>query len=232
MNGAKARRFFKKMSKSPMQVSKASVDLTNDKRWELWKDLCLCTTNKDPNVEVANQRKLVWSSFQKVVQLMNLLSTTIEQQEVFKKVLYEFTKAAKDGWSQSKITHYMCGSMFYDDVVQAEEVGQTLEQPKEDKENDEEFYDSLKHFEQNDDAYYKCFDNPSEQEETQIDVRAVMERVAGKEAYRFLDGYSGYNQIKIALENQAKIAFITKFGVFAFWVMAFGLTNAPATFQR
>ncbi|MCO5601293.1 hypothetical protein L7F22_055412 [Adiantum nelumboides] len=106
MNGAKTRRFFKKMSKSPMQVSKASVDLTSDKRWELWKDLCLCTTDKDPNVEVANQRKLVWSSFQKVVQLMNLSSTTAEQREEFKKVLYEFTKAAKDGWFESKITHY------------------------------------------------------------------------------------------------------------------------------
>ncbi|MCO5581530.1 hypothetical protein L7F22_035416 [Adiantum nelumboides] len=98
MNGAKARRFFKKMSKFPMQVSKASVDLASDKRWELWKDLCSCTTDKDPNVEVANQRKLVWSSFQKVVQLINLSSTTAEQQKEFKKVLYEFTKAAKDGW--------------------------------------------------------------------------------------------------------------------------------------
>ncbi|MCO5555452.1 hypothetical protein L7F22_008997 [Adiantum nelumboides] len=60
----------------------------------------------------------------------------------------------------------------------------------------------------------------------------VLERVAGKEAYSFLDGYSGYNQITIALEYRAKIAFITEFGVFAFRVMAFGLTNAPATFQR
>ncbi|MCO5551478.1 hypothetical protein L7F22_004982 [Adiantum nelumboides] len=60
----------------------------------------------------------------------------------------------------------------------------------------------------------------------------VLERVAGKEAYSFLDGYSGYNQITIALEDQAKTAFITEFGVFAFRVMAFGLTNAPATFQQ
>ncbi|MCO5603598.1 hypothetical protein L7F22_057749 [Adiantum nelumboides] len=60
----------------------------------------------------------------------------------------------------------------------------------------------------------------------------VLERVAGKEAYSFLDGYSGYNQITIALEDQAKTTFITEFGVFAFCVMAFDLTNAPATFQR
>ncbi|MCO5596986.1 hypothetical protein L7F22_051058 [Adiantum nelumboides] len=60
----------------------------------------------------------------------------------------------------------------------------------------------------------------------------VLERVVGKEAYSFLDGYSGYNQIIIALENQAKTTFIIEFGMFAFRVMAFVLTNVPATFQR
>ncbi|MCO5557472.1 hypothetical protein L7F22_011037 [Adiantum nelumboides] len=60
----------------------------------------------------------------------------------------------------------------------------------------------------------------------------VLKRVAGKEAYSFLDKYSDYNQITIALEDQAKTAFIIEFGVFAFHVMAFGLTNAPATFQQ
>ena len=60
----------------------------------------------------------------------------------------------------------------------------------------------------------------------------VLERVAGKEAYSFLDGYSGYNQISIAEEDQPKTAFITEYGVFAFKRMPFGLTNAPATFQR
>ena len=56
--------------------------------------------------------------------------------------------------------------------------------------------------------------------------------MAGKQAYSFLDGYSGYNQISIAEEDQPKIAFITEYGVFAFKRMPFGLTNAPATFQR
>jgi len=60
----------------------------------------------------------------------------------------------------------------------------------------------------------------------------VLERVAGKQAYSFLDGYSGYNQISIAEEDQPKTAFITEYGVFAFKRMPFGLTNAPATFQR
>lgn len=60
----------------------------------------------------------------------------------------------------------------------------------------------------------------------------VLERVAGKEAYSFLDGYSGYNQISIAEEDQPITSFITEYEVFAFKRMPFSLTNAPATFQR
>ena len=60
----------------------------------------------------------------------------------------------------------------------------------------------------------------------------VLERVAGKKAYSFLDGFSGYNQVSIDPKDQHKIAFATEWGVFAYRVMPFGLTNAPATFQR
>ena len=60
----------------------------------------------------------------------------------------------------------------------------------------------------------------------------VIERVAGKAAYSFLDGFSGYNQLSIALEDQHKTAFATEWGIYAYRVMPFGLTNAPATFQR
>ena len=60
----------------------------------------------------------------------------------------------------------------------------------------------------------------------------VLERVAGKQAYSFLDGFSGYNQVSIKPEDQHKTAFATEWGIFAYKVMPFGLTNAPATFQR
>ena len=63
-------------------------------------------------------------------------------------------------------------------------------------------------------------------------IDQMLEHLAGHEYYCFLDGYSGYNQIPIALEDQEKTAFTCLFGTFAYRRMPFGSCNAPATFQR
>ena len=63
-------------------------------------------------------------------------------------------------------------------------------------------------------------------------VDQMLERVAGHEFYCFLDGYSGYNQIEIALEDQEKTTFTCPFVIFTFRKMPFGLCNALGTFQR
>ncbi|KAL4280832.1 hypothetical protein GQ457_03G024200 [Hibiscus cannabinus] len=82
-------------------------------------------------------------------------------------------------------------------------------------------------------------------------LHQMLDRLAEKHFYCFLDGYSGYNQIAIALKKQSKKNNIplpiwnfclpsdairavqrTCHGTFAFRRMLFGLCNAPATFQR
>ena len=47
-----------------------------------------------------------------------------------------------------------------------------------------------------------------------------------------LDLASGFWQVEVERASQEKTAFITHHGLFEFEKMLFGLTNAPATFQR
>ncbi|RDY13900.1 Retrovirus-related Pol polyprotein, partial [Mucuna pruriens] len=63
-------------------------------------------------------------------------------------------------------------------------------------------------------------------------IDQVLEKLAGKSHYCFLDGFSRYMQIHIALEDQYKTTLTCPFGTFAYSRMPFGLCNAPSTFQR
>jgi len=47
-----------------------------------------------------------------------------------------------------------------------------------------------------------------------------------------MDGFSGYNQIKMAPEDKEKTTFVTLWGMFCCKVMSFGLKNAGATYRR
>nr|GEX37395.1 reverse transcriptase domain-containing protein [Tanacetum cinerariifolium] len=60
----------------------------------------------------------------------------------------------------------------------------------------------------------------------------MLERLAGNEFYCFLDGFSGYFQIPIDLQDQEKTTFTCPYGTFAYRRMPFGLCNAPDTCQR
>ncbi|KAL4377940.1 hypothetical protein GQ457_02G027150 [Hibiscus cannabinus] len=63
-------------------------------------------------------------------------------------------------------------------------------------------------------------------------IDQMLDQLAGKAYYCFLDGYSRYNQIAIAPKDQEKTTFSCPYGTYAFQRMSFRLCNAPATFQR
>ncbi|KAL5557494.1 hypothetical protein UlMin_039730 [Ulmus minor] len=63
-------------------------------------------------------------------------------------------------------------------------------------------------------------------------IDMMVDATAGHELLRFMDAFSGYNQILMHPEDQEKTSFVTERGIFCYKVMPFGLKNAGATYQR
>jgi hypothetical protein len=63
-------------------------------------------------------------------------------------------------------------------------------------------------------------------------MEMILQQVAGSQMMSLLNGFSGYNQIKVKGEDKYKTTFITRWGTLTYERMPFGLSNAGATFQR
>lgn len=63
-------------------------------------------------------------------------------------------------------------------------------------------------------------------------IDQVLDTLADRKYFSFLDGFSGYNQIQISLEDQDKTTFTCPWSTFYYRFLPFRLCNALATFQR
>jgi hypothetical protein len=61
-------------------------------------------------------------------------------------------------------------------------------------------------------------------------VFSKIDQLAGAQVFSKIDLRSSYHQIKIRNEDIPKTAFSTRYGLYVYLIMSFGLTNAPTHF--
>jgi hypothetical protein len=64
---------------------------------------------------------------------------------------------------------------------------------------------------------------------SRIDI--LFDQLAGARVFSKVNLRSGYHQIKIHPEDVPKTTFSTRYGLYKYLVMSFGLTNSPAYFM-
>ena len=80
---------------------------------------------------------------------------------------------------------------------------------------------------------FQDLDNACSKDDFPLPLTEIMvDATTGHEALSFMDGSSGYNQIRMALKDEELTAFQTPKGVYCYKVMLFWLKNASTTYQR
>ena len=63
-------------------------------------------------------------------------------------------------------------------------------------------------------------------------IDTLVDNTVTNAVFSFMDGFSSYNQIKMADEDKSKTTFVTHWGTFVYDVMSLGLKNVGATYQQ
>jgi hypothetical protein len=63
-------------------------------------------------------------------------------------------------------------------------------------------------------------------------IYQIIDFTVSCELLSFLDAYSGYHQINLAIDVEEKISFITLFGIYYYTKMVFVLKSGRATYQK
>ena len=63
-------------------------------------------------------------------------------------------------------------------------------------------------------------------------IDQLVDAILGCQLLSFMDAFSRYNQIQMALEDEEKISFIIDQDLFCYRIMPFGLKNIGASYQR
>ncbi|KAA0065385.1 uncharacterized protein E6C27_scaffold17G00500 [Cucumis melo var. makuwa] len=80
---------------------------------------------------------------------------------------------------------------------------------------------------------FRDLNNACPKDDFSLPITEIMvDATTGHKALSFMDGSSGYNQIRMALSDEEMLAFRTPNGICCYKVMPFGLKNSGATYQR
>ncbi|KAL0300030.1 UNVERIFIED_CONTAM: Transposon Tf2-12 polyprotein [Sesamum angustifolium] len=80
---------------------------------------------------------------------------------------------------------------------------------------------------------FRDLNNACPKDDFSLPIAELMKNATtGHEALSFMDGSSGYNQIRMAPADEKLTAFRTPKGIYCYKVMSFRLKNAGATYQR